>query len=299
MTTAVDKPAITYQMARTWAAAKQWPETIDWLQRVVDFKIGLDPSRDSIFAALRGAREFDALLATVHASTPPISYSSVAFRIAEADLVPESMAFDPASEHFYFGSITKGKVLECASIGSCRQFASGLGTVLGAKVNGSSLWLLNNQEHASDLMRYDLGSGRLLHKFSLSESGHHFNDLAFGPRGEVYVTDTRAAAVWRLAPNSSRLTRLSHRFEFANGISISPDGRLLYISTFPDGITILDLKTGQATPISRPADLCLVSIDGLYFHRDSLIAIQNGFMNPIQDGKKSGFVPISVLKIRL
>ena len=94
------------------------------------------------------------------------------------------------------------------------------------------------------------------------------------------MTDTRAAAVWRLAPNGAGLTRLPQLFEFANGIAISPDGRLLYVSTFPDGITVLDLKTRQTAPISRPADLCLASIDGLYFHEGSLIAIQNGFMNP-------------------
>jgi DNA-binding beta-propeller fold protein YncE len=150
--------------------------------------------------------------------------------------------------------------------------------------------------------------------------------------------------VWRLDPNGASLARLPQRFESANGITISPDGYLLYVSTFPNGITVLDLKTGNTAPISRPADLCLASIDGLYFHEGSLIAIQNGFMNPrvirlvlsrdlrgiehydilerrnplfdgvttgviakgeffymanIQDEKKSGFIPISVLKIRL
>lgn len=67
-------------------------------------------------------------------------------------------------------------------------------------------------------------------------------------------------------PHGASLTRLPHRFEFANGIAISPSGRLLYVSTFPDGLTVLDL--------------CLASIDGLYFPKGSLIAIQNGFMNP-------------------
>ena len=344
MTTTADKAAVTYQMARTWAAAKQWTETIDWLRKVVVFNAGLDPSRDTIFAALRGTREFQAILAAARASTPAVSQSSVAFKLKQGDLVPESMAFDPARERFYFGSMRKGQVIECTTTGNCRQFVSGLGTVLGMKVNGSSLWLLNNENNASYLMRYQLASSRLVNKFSVSGPGHNFNDLVFSPGGDVYITDTRATAVWRLAPKGVSLTRLPQRFDFANGIAISPQGRLLYVSTFPDGITVLDLKTGRTTPISRPADLCLASIDGLYFHERSLIAIQNGSMNPrvirlvlsrdlraiekydilerrnplfdgvttgviangnffymanIQDEKKSGFVPISVLKIRL
>src|SRR5581483_10723897 len=99
MTSATDKAAVTYQMARTWAAAKQWPETIDWLRRVADLKAGLDPSRDSIFAPLLGTREFDAIIRAVQASTPPVSHSNLAFKVQEADLVPESMAFDPAGQH--------------------------------------------------------------------------------------------------------------------------------------------------------------------------------------------------------
>ena len=55
---------------------------------------------------------------------------------------------------------------------------------------------------------------------------------------------------------------------------------MLYVSTYPDGIAIVDLKTGVATPLRRPDNLCLAAIDGLYFRRGALIAIQNGFMTP-------------------
>ena len=80
------------------------------------------------------------------------------------------------------------------------------------------------------------------------------------------------------------MKKVAGRFEAANGIALSTDERLLYVSTFPDGITVVDLKSGEAKPIVRPAWLCLVAIDGLYFVSskggDTLIAIQNGFMNP-------------------
>ena len=86
---APDPAAVTYQMARTWASGKQWSESIEWLRKAVGLKAGLDPSRDSVFAELRGTREFDALAAAVRESTPPVSHSSPAFVVPEGDLAPE------------------------------------------------------------------------------------------------------------------------------------------------------------------------------------------------------------------
>jgi hypothetical protein len=277
---APDKGTVTYQMARTWASAKQWPETTEWLRKVAGLNGGFDPARDPIFAELRGTREFDEILSAAHRATPVVSHSSPAFQVSEGDLVPESLAYDPQGKRFYFGSTKKGKVIRCSASGDCTQFAEGLGTLLGLKVRGDGLWVLNNSKAESALVHYELRSARVVQKYSVAAPGHDFNDLTISPSGDVYLTDTRAAAVWRLANGADHLIELPGRFEFANGIAQSPDGALLYISTFPDGITVLDLKGHMAKPIGRPADLCLATIDGLYFYRGSLIAIQNGFMSP-------------------
>jgi hypothetical protein len=344
LSAAPDKATVTYEMARTWASAKQWPETMQWLGKVAEMNAGLDPSREPLFAELRGTREFDEVLAAVREATPVVSHSSPVFTVAEGDLVPESVAYDPQSKHFYFGSMNKGKVVRCSSSGNCTQFAGGLGTVLGLKAHGNSLWLLNNSDNESALIQYDLASARLVRKYQVAGVGHKFNDLVITPAGDIYLTDTPAGAVWHLAAGSADLTKLAGQFEFANGIALSPDAKLLYVSTFPDGIKILDLKTQMSVPIVRPANLCLATIDGLYFYRGTLIAIQNAFMVPrvvrltltrdlraierfevlerrnplfegvttgvvvgreffymanIQDDKKTGFNPITVLKLHL
>ena len=341
---APDKNTITYEIARTWAAGKQWPQAVEWLRKTVALNAGLDPSRDSIFAALRGSSEFDAVVAAVRDATPPISHSQKSFQIAEGDLIPESMAYDEAKKQFYIGSTTKGKIVRCSPAGACADFANGLGEVLGLKIASGGLWLLSNSRNESVLIRYDLSSGAL-RKYPAPGSGHEFNDLVVAPRtGDIYLTDTPAASVWHLAPGAADLEKLQPRFPFANGVALSPDARLLYVSTYPDGIHLLDLNTGDVAPIARPHDLCLAAIDGLYFYRGALIAIQNAFMTPrvarfvlsrdlrtierfeilerrnalfdgirtgvivgsefyylanVQDEKRSGFVPITVLKLHL
>jgi sugar lactone lactonase YvrE len=298
-----DKPAVTYRIARTWAAAKQWPEAIEWLRKAVAFRAGFDPSRDSIFEGVRATREFEAMEAAVREATPPVSHSRFAFALSEGDLRPESMAYDGAAKQFYFGSMLKGKVIRCSSRGMCEPFADGLGTVLGLKVYRGGLWVLSNSTAESALIHFDLSSGRVLRKYSVSGGGHLFNDLALAESGEVYFTETRSATVYCLANDASEPAPLPGRFEAANGIALSPDASLLYVSTFPDGISVVDLKSGTLSPIARPANLTLANIDGLYFRDGSLIAIQNGFMSPRVvrfrlDGSLRAIVSFDVLERR-
>jgi hypothetical protein len=189
-------------------------------------------------------------------------------------------------------------------------------------------------------------TSRRLRKFAstLLRRGTLLNDLAIAPGGGIYLTDTPAGAVWHLADSSASLEKLPGKIDAANGIALSPDGGLLYVSTYPDGVEIVDLKADTSTPLKRPGDLCLATIDGLYFYRGALIAIQNGFMTPrvvrlvltrdlrsverfevlerrnplfegittgviagdeffymanIQDDKKTGLDPITILKLHL
>ncbi len=276
--TTPDKATVDYAIARTWAAGQQWPEVIQWL-RHLDPKSGIDPSKDRIFASLRGTAEFEEVVKTLREATTPVSNSRQAFRVAEGDLAPESVAYDPGAKIFYFGSLRKGKVVRCSPEGACGDFLTGMGTILGLKVHGRNLWLLNNSDQQSDVMIYELETGRFVGKHSVG-AGHLFNDLVISPSGEAFFTDTRVGAVWRLAPGAQELELLPGRFESANGIAISPDARRLYVSTFPDGVTVFDLRTHMASALSRPAGLCLANVDGLYFYRGDLIAIQNGIMAP-------------------
>ena len=271
-----DQLTVAYNLARTWASAKQWPQTIELLRKIASS--GIDPSRDKLFDDLRGTAEFTAILNTVREATAPVANSVAAFEISEGDLAPESVAYD--SKRFYFGSMRKGKVLRCSEKGVCETFVEGLGEVLGLKARHDGLWVLSNTEQESALLHYDLSHGTVLGKFAITGPGHAFNDLAFTAQGDVYFTDTVAGVVWHLAPGASSLRQLRANFTFANGIALSPDDRLLYVSSYGDGISVMDLKTRKVMPIGHPADLCLGAIDGLYFHRGTLIAIQNGFVAP-------------------
>jgi sugar lactone lactonase YvrE len=116
----------------------------------------------------------------------------------------------------------------------------GPGILLDLKPDADGLWLLSNADQESALVHYDLASARVVHKYTIARPGHTFNDLVIAPASDVYLTDARANAVCYLAKGAPDLTKLQERFEFANGIALSSNGSLLYVSTFPDGITVLD-----------------------------------------------------------
>jgi sugar lactone lactonase YvrE len=284
--TAPDLCAVVDEIARTWAYAGQYPETIAALRNVVALNAGFDIARDKVFAKLQGAPQFEALVQQAREATPPIRISQSAFKIPEGDLVPENLAYDPATREFLFGSETKNKIVRCTSAGICKPFAAGLGTVLGLKVDPvtRTLWATSNSSNstnASGLFHYDLASGKLIRKFTLT-GAHVFNDLVVTKAGDVFVTDTRAGAVYRLRPTSGDLEILpgAEKLPAANGIAVSPDQTRLYVASFGDGISLVDPASGKTRPIARPPNACLANIDGLYAYRRSLIAIQNGPMTP-------------------
>jgi SMP-30/gluconolaconase/LRE-like protein len=270
--TANDKPTVLYALARTWAAGGRYREAMDTLLKVEALHVGLDPVNDKIFDKLRRAPEFQDLLERVHAGTPPIIHSRLSFIIYERGFAPEGIA--QANRRYYIGSTTQHRILECTPVGKCHTFAGqGLAGVLGLKIHNGNLWAASG----GDIFRYDISTGKLIHKYP---GGQVFNDLAINQQGDVFITDTKAATVYWIDHRTDRLQPLNPalKIEGPNGIALSDDGRKLYVAGFPDGLTVIDLPSGKFRPVAHPADLCLATIDGLAFYKNTLIAIQNGVM---------------------
>jgi len=285
LATAGDPCTVQYALARTFAYGGQYASAMRALRKAIRFNVGLDPASDGVFAKLRNSREFQSLLARVRAGTPPVSTSEVAFTVGEPDLFPEGIAYDSTRRRFLLGSTFKHKIIACSEGGACQDFVSpgdhGLGEVLGLRVDqrDGSVWAASNGESGSGLFQYS-GAGRFIRQYAPPPDarGHLLNDLAIDRDGNVYVTDTRAGTVYWLSRSSDRLEVLlpGLRITAANGIAIG--GTLLYVAGYPDGITVIDLPAKSFHAIRHPRDVCLATIDGLYFFEGSLIAIQNGIM---------------------
>jgi hypothetical protein len=66
-------------------------------------------------------------------------------------------------------------------------------------------------------------------------------------------------------------------FIYPNGIALSPDEKKFYFATL-GGIIIADIGTRDWTFLRHPEKMTAFGIDGLYFHKNSLVAVQNGYI---------------------
>ncbi len=282
---------VMYQLAVACARAGQNDRAIRWLEKATALGSDLDLTHESAFAPLRKFESFRELARP--SAHPPVHTSTLAFRIPEPDLIPEGIAWDPVGKTFYVGSLYKKKIVHVgpgATIGDfIRSGRDGLWMVLGMAVDAPRriLWVNSAADGregeasgSSGLFAFDLSDSRLLEKHVLDgrREKHIFNDLAVTPEGDVYLTDSGSGAVYRLARGGRDLEIFlaPGSFTYPNGIAFDPGKRRLYVADFSTGISIVDLEKKAHRPLPHPRDVTLYGVDGLYFVRQSLVAIQNG-----------------------
>ena len=227
----------------------------------------------------------------------PFVTADIAFRIPDPDLIPEGIAYDARTRTFFVSSTFKRKIVAINQAGEVRDFVpearDGIFGVLGMRVDDSRriLWAISSNAGATMPARgldksclgcsivtgYDVDSGKLLRKYELSNtpSVHFLNDLVVAPSGDVYITDTISGDIYRISREQDRLERWSTVGDktFPNGIDISADGRTLFVATGA-GLKRVNIADGTVTTVTGFETDKPPVIDGLYFYKQSLIAIQ-------------------------
>jgi hypothetical protein len=300
LATAAEPGIVMVEIARRYAIGGDRKQALAWFEKAATLNPEYTPEFDRDFEAMAALPEFQPLVERARKASPPVRRSALAFTVAESDLIPEGLAWDVTSKKLYLGSINKHKIVEIASDGVVRDFITagrdGIGSVVGMKVDPrtNTLWANSlSDTEGSVVFHYDLATGRLIEKY-VRPADLLFNDLEVTSRGDVFVTATRAQALYWISAKTGKLEEWRPGLELrdANGIALSSDQKRLFIATFPDGVTVIDLESGSVRGLAHPASVTLAAIDGLYFHRNSLIAVQNGciahrvvrfFLNPALD----------------
>ncbi len=220
--------------------------------------------------------------------------SSVAFYIDEKDLLPESVAYDPKDKSFYVGSTRKGKIVRVDEKGEASDFIAprqdGLWQVIGIKIHPTRrvMWVCSfdgenlqgfkaSDTRASGVFAFNLDTGKLIRKWTQDSPGevHAFNDLVVTRGNDAYITHMfDESAVYRILDKTQKLERFAQPvgMKDPNGIAITPDERTLFVADM-NGVFAIDRETGASRVLQHAADDSLGGIDGLYFHRGSLIAV--------------------------
>ena len=289
-------PRFMYSLASTLALSGKQDESIEMLKRIADFKIFLEADKDSDFVSIFDNPAFKNVIKQFYSNLEPMAVSEVAFTINQNDLLTEGVAFDLVDKSFYVSSVHKRKIVKYDAKGKqtdfVREAQDGIWSVFGLKVDSKNRLLyacsgtlkqtsgIDSTEFGkSGLFIYDLTNGKLINKIILTDEKQHLlGDLAIGPNGEVFTTDSDANIIYKLSSDGKNLEGFysSKDFRSLQGIAFANDGRNLFVADYSTGIHKINLESKEKTILEYPKNLCVLGIDGLYFHNNSLIGIQNG-----------------------
>lgn len=281
---------VLFNLAAAHAAHGRRAETLSLLAAVGRASGGLDPGFYRGFFFLHGDAAFQRILSGIRAAHPPLARGVPAFRIAEPDLQPEGLAYDPGSGALFAGSF-KGKIVRLDASGAATDFVAQVvpgerRVVVGLRVDAvrRQLWVVVDDPRAfaepaaggSALHQYALEDGQLLARHAGPPTGA-LNDVALLPDGTACATGTSDGSVWCLRPGQAAMEPLlpAGSIPEANGIAAAPDGRAFYVAGWHD-IHRVEYPSGRHHPLSAPAGVPLGSFDGLYGYRGGLVGIQNG-----------------------
>ena len=291
-----DDPTLLVDEARGAALTGQPAAALQALARLATLGLEVDIAHAD-FAALRPLPAFVEVTRRLAAVTTPVGSSTVAFRLAEKDLLTEGIAHDPTTGTSYVTSVRRRKIVAVDKSGAARDFVppqrDGLLAPLGIAVDPPRrrLWAATTavppmdgytkaDEGRAALVCFDLESGRIRRQWSPPDSSipHNVNDVVVAPSGDVYVSDSSSGAVYRVRAEGEALEILvpPGRIRSPNGLALLPDGRQLVVADYVRGLVRVDTATGAVSTIVAPPDVLLSGIDGLVRVDERLVAIQNG-----------------------
>lgn len=289
-----------YEMAAAYGRIDRKRDAYNALLELQKQGYAYDPSRDGRFERVSTTPVWSYIVEGLQANAKPFGVGDVAYTLPKADLLPESLAWDPGRKALLVGSARDGSVSIVQKDGSLKPLVqanaeNGLWAVFDVLVDAErkSLWVASTAvphfkgyKPESDLgragvFRFDLATGKLLEKhLSPAVPGQSFfmSSLALGPGGEVYVADGVNNAVYVVLDGKFRRFFHAPVLTSIRGMAVDAGRGLLYFADYELGILGIDLNAGKAFDVRVPETLALGGIDGLQLWKGQLVAVQGGMV---------------------
>lgn len=283
-----DRGAVLYFLSTAKQRLGEAREAIALLKECLALREGFDPSGDPAFLGLKGTKEFDDLVLSVHRDFPVVAESRLAFVTEEKDLIPEGLAYDAKQNLFFLGSLNRKKIVKIDAEKRVSDFVPAdrysLLPVLGIRVDptNGTVWANTFEEAGhTELVHLDF-AGKLLGRYAPKDGAKHgFNDLVVRKDGAVIATESLSNQVFRFDPATQTFTALAfyRTLFYPNGIALADDDRSLYVADAL-GVVKIDLEENTSRDVDPGPHNTVAGADGLYWRNGSLIAVQNGIGSP-------------------
>jgi hypothetical protein len=284
--------ATRYNLACGYARTGRHDAALDLLAELAMARVDFGMADDPDLASLRDLPRFQLLVEELDASIVPISNSTERLVVDEIGLAPEGIALDAATGRLFFGSMRTGDIFVTDASGQWSRFASvgdsGPYSAIGMTVDSEKglLWTVGtwffmaegfeaDAPRPSGLFGFDLADGALRQQYLVDVSVNGLNDVVVTANGDVYVSGDVLHVLKAGAGELQPVVTDPQAFG-SNGLAAEPSGSSLFISSYPVGIGVIDIDSGELRYLEAPAGQSLYGIDGLYWHEGDLIGIQNG-----------------------
>ena len=285
---------LMYYLSSAHALNGNPEQALDWLKKVAAGGLYFPVEGDPDFDILKDNPQFKTLLKQLAANTKPVKNSETAFTIPEKDLVPEGITYNPRNKTFYITSIYKRKIISIDCTGKIEDFIAEKqdnfwgGVGIRVDIPRQVLWANNRVgNHIKDfqtetpglagISKYQIAGKKLLKKYVVADGKPHLlNDLINHPDGTVYITDSETGAIYTISQMKDQLEIYIEpgHFVYPNGITMSDDHAYLFVAHL-EGISRVRIEDKSIHPLTHPEHVVLCGIDGLYFYRGGLVAVQN------------------------
>jgi sugar lactone lactonase YvrE len=291
------QPAYLWGRAITAAQLSDTADVMASLRAYLDVGLGRSIANDTNFRAFRDVPGFRTLASRLDSNIAPLARSRVVARLTDPTFWPEGVDFDPRTGNYYLASIRHRTIAELYPDGSSRELLprhlATLGAMMGVRVDTARgvLWATMSEAPQmagytsadttlSALLRIRIADGTIERRWNIpsSPAGHALGDLAIGPMGDVFMTDSYEPMLYRLRPGADTLERMTNPlFKSLQGMAPTPDGRFLYVADYSHGLLRVDLRTHDVVRLADAPGSTSLGCDGILLDaKGAIIAIQNG-----------------------
>lgn len=290
-------PRALYNLAAARALQGDAAGALDYLEKLERMKLAYRVWEDADFASLKEQPRFAKLTENFQRHLRPQGIARFSFTAGVNDFMPEGLAYDRDTGAYFLGSVRQRRVLKLTRaderVPLINSGENGIFSVLGMKIEPTTrrLWVASaalpvmegfeeEDRGRSGLWAFDKDSGQLRGRFLLPRDGreHALGDLIISSKGMIYSTDSAEGMLYALDRKTEKFTRLTvpGALESPQGLTFADGQRYIYLADYNRGLFRFDLEQNKLEPLQGRDDVCVYGIDGLYYYKGALVAIQNG-----------------------
>jgi sugar lactone lactonase YvrE len=290
------QPAYVWGRAVTAQLVSDTVALRDALDAYASLGLGRDLRGDARFVGYARLPAFASIVARHDSNRASLVRSRVVATLRDSTFWPEGMDYDPRTRRYYVASVRHRTIVEVQAGQVERELwpreQPGMGAVLGVRVDAKRgvLWatlagipqmrgFTRADSSIAALVRVRIANGAIERRWDLPPAplGHVLGDLAIGPLGDVFMTDSNDPVLYRLRPGADSLEKItSPLFRSLQGMAPLPNGKVVYVADYSHGLLRVDLETEEITRLADAPGSTSIGCDGIAWDGAAIVAVQNG-----------------------